>query len=84
MIEKDNYVFTKAVVEALEDICDEIDKDINGKKFMLLVIVNKALSEVVGRPVTPEDFIDEKTHLKALSLVKEWISNQNYEEHILH
>lgn len=84
MIESGNHIFSKAVIDMLEEITDEIDKGANGKQFMLQVIINKALTETVGRPVTEEDFIDEKTHLKALGLVKEWVSCKNYANKYLH
>ena len=49
----------------------------DGRCILLFALINKALSEILQRPVTQDDFFDEEQHLAALELLEEWINHEN-------
>jgi len=68
-----------AINNQMEIIFKIVEDDVkNGGLLMMFALLNKAFSEVVGRPVQQEDFFNEDEYLAALKLLEQWLQKENF------
>ena len=61
----------------------EDDED-DGRCILLFALLNKALSEILDRPVTHNDLFDDEQHMAALKLIEQWIDRENFGPRKIH
>ena len=78
MKNKDNIKLSEKINNQMELIFKMVEsEEHDGRCILLFALINKALSEILERPVTQDDFFDEEQHLAALELLEEWIDHEN-------
>ena len=56
----------------------------DGRCILLFALINKALSEILQRPITQDDFFDEEQHMAALKLLEVWLDRENCRPRTIH
>tara|TARA_B100001063_G_C16755796_1_gene553073 strand:+ start:2024 stop:2281 length:258 start_codon:yes stop_codon:yes gene_type:complete len=70
---------SKEINYQMEIIFKLVESDVkDGGFIMLFALLNKAFSEIAGKPVLQDDLFSEEQHMAALKLLEEWLDKDNF------